>query len=303
MKKNKLLIGLGSLMVINLPLLATISCQKTETKVLINKKGALSSQNLFDANIDINSAKGLINNQWILDNKNKLFENPELLTTLENITNVKTTISGTTIIVSFLVGNESFEFTILNFRNPDFEEVRLSIKNNTVFDKTLFNDLKTQQEISEAIKLINEDWLRTNKDTIFNNSHLITNSTSVTVNSGINGTFITIQATIGIEKFNFFIQGFTNSVISGNNKETIVKSPLISDESFKDKWAHLESYNEEDVKNFVETNRSSIFHNLPNGVTINLSLSSESYKITEGIIEVKTTLAGKIYNRLLYSRH
>ncbi|MBR3571408.1 MAG: hypothetical protein IKL15_01920, partial [Mycoplasmataceae bacterium] len=31
MKKNKLLIGLGSLMVINLPLLATISCNNNET--------------------------------------------------------------------------------------------------------------------------------------------------------------------------------------------------------------------------------------------------------------------------------
>ncbi|MBR3348157.1 MAG: hypothetical protein IKG36_01940, partial [Mycoplasmataceae bacterium] len=297
MKKNKLLIGLGSLMVINLPLLATISCNKsstsTEKPTLTNKKGTLSLTGLFDSNTDVNTAKQLINSKWIFDNKYKLFENPELLTSYDSITDIKVFESGTTIVLSFKVDSQEFEFVILGFLNPNYEQARLTIKNNTVFDRKLFTGIDNIEDINEAIKSINEQWLKTHKSIIFNNDHLITDKTSITVKADVRGTIITVQAIISSEIYNFFISGFTNSIISGNNRETIV-FPLITNDSFSQKWAHLESYSNDQVKAFIESNKNTIFHNLHNETTIS---STESvYKVVEGKIEVKVKLSGKVYN-------
>ncbi|MBR2022395.1 MAG: hypothetical protein IJ997_01750, partial [Mycoplasmataceae bacterium] len=285
-------------MVINLPLLATISCNNETTnqasKVLTSKKGVFFSTVFFGSGTNINEAKQKIDNKWIFDNKNIIFENYELLTSPESITNVKANISGTTIVLSFAVGDKSFEFAIADFVNSDYQELRLTIKNNTVFDKKLFSVFDQIEDVHEAIKLINKDWLKTYKAVIFNNDHLITNNTSIEIKPNISGTFIIVQVIISGETYNFFISGFTNSIISGNNKETIVKSPLYTDDSFNSTWAHEESYNNEKVKSFIETNKDKIFHNLHNETTI---LSTESvYKVVEGKIEVKVKLSGKVYN-------
>ncbi|MBR2849345.1 MAG: hypothetical protein IKB83_02435, partial [Mycoplasmataceae bacterium] len=61
----------------------------------------------------------------------------------------------------------------------------------------------------------------------------------------------------------------TNSIINQQiNGETIVKSPLYIEDSFKSTWAHSESYTNEQVKSFIETNKDKIFHNLPQETTI-----------------------------------
>ena len=87
----------------------------------------------------------------------------------------------------------------------------------------------------------------------------------------------------------------TNSIINQINGETIVKSPLYRDDSFKSTWAHSESYTNEQVKSFIETNKDKIFHNLPQETTIS---SIESvYKVVEGKIEVKVKFSGKIHNK------
>ncbi|MBR2999277.1 MAG: hypothetical protein IKF44_02670, partial [Mycoplasmataceae bacterium] len=298
MKKNKLLIGLGSLMVINLPLLATISCNNETTnqasKVLTSKKGVFFSTVFFGSGTNINEAKEKIDNKWIFDNKNIIFENYELLTSPESITNVKANISGTTIVLSFAVGDKSFEFAIADFVNSDYQELRLTIKNNTVFDKKLFSGFNEIEDVHEAIKLIDKNWLKTYKAVIFNNDHLITDNTSIEIKPNISGTFIIVQVIISGETYNFFISGFTNSIISGNNKETIVKSPLYTDDSFNSKWAHEESYTNEQVKSFIETNKDKIFHNLHNETTI-LSIGY-TYRIVDGIIEAKVKLGGKVYD-------
>ena len=285
-------------MVISLPLLATISCNNETTnqasKVLTSKKGVFFSTVFFGSGTNINEAKQKIDNKWIFDNKNIIFENYELLTSPESITNVKANISGTTIVLSFAVGDKSFEFAIADFVNSDYQELRLTIKNNTVFDKNLFSGFNKIEDVHEAIKLINKDWLKTYKAVIFNNNHLITDNTSIEIKPNISGTFIIVQAIISGETYNFFISGFTNSIISGNNKETIVKSPLYTDDSFNSTWAHEESYNNEKVKSFIETNKDKIFHNLAKETTIS---STESvYKVVEGKIEVKVKLGGKVYN-------
>ena len=285
-------------MVISLPLLATISCNNEITnqasKVLTSKKGVFFSTVFFGSGTNINEAKEKIDNKWIFDNKNIIFENYELLTSPESITNVKPNISGTTIVLSFAVGDKSFEFAIADFVNSDYQELRLTIKNNTVFDKKLFSVFNEIEDVHKAIELINKDWLKTYKAVIFNNDHLITNNTSIEIKPNISGTFIIVQVIISGETYNFFISGFTNSIISGNNKETIVKSPLITNDSFNSTWAHEESYTNEQVKSFIETNKDKIFHNLPQQTTIS---SIESvYKVVEGKIEVKVKLGGKVYN-------
>ena len=87
----------------------------------------------------------------------------------------------------------------------------------------------------------------------------------------------------------------TNSIINQINGETIVKSPLYTDDSFKSTWAHSESYTNEQVKSFIETNKDKIFHNLPQETTIS---SIESvYKVVEGKIEVKVKFSGKVHNK------
>ena len=286
-------------MVINLPLLATISCNKSSTSsekpTLTNKKGTLSLTGLFDSNTDVNTAKQLINSKWIFDNKYKLFENPELLTSYDSITDIKVFESGTTIVLSFQVDSQEFEFVILGFLNPNYEQARLTIKNNTVFDRKLFTGIDNIEDINEAIKSINEQWLKTHKSIIFNNDHLITDKTSITVKADVSGTIIAVQAIISSEIYNFFISGFTNSIISGNNKETIVKSPLITNDSFSQKWAHLESYSNDQVKAFIESNKNTIFHNLHNETTI-VSIDY-TYRIVDGTIEAKVKLGGKVYDR------
>ena len=87
----------------------------------------------------------------------------------------------------------------------------------------------------------------------------------------------------------------TNSIINQINGETIVKSPIYTDDSFKSTWAHSESYTNEQVKSFIETNKDKIFHNLPQETTIS---SIESvYKVAEGKIEVKVKFSGKVHNK------
>ncbi|MBR3832408.1 MAG: hypothetical protein IKJ72_02130, partial [Mycoplasmataceae bacterium] len=87
----------------------------------------------------------------------------------------------------------------------------------------------------------------------------------------------------------------TNSIINQINGETIVKSPIYTDDSFKSTWAHSESYTNEQVKSFIETNKDKIFHNLPQETTIS---SIESvYKVVEGKIEVKVKFSGKVHNK------
>ena len=286
-------------MVINLPLLATISCNNEITnqasKVLTSKKGVFFSTVFFGSGTNINEAKEKIDNKWIFDNKNIIFENYELLTSPESITNVKPNISGTTIVLSFAVGDKTFEFAIADFVNSDYQELRLTIKNNTVFDKKLFSGFDQIEDVHEAIKLINKDWLKTYKAVIFNNDHLITNNTSIEIKPNISGTFIIVQVIISGETYNFFISGFTNSIINQINRETIVKSPLYTDDSFKSTWAHSESYTNEQVKSFIETNKDKIFHNLHQQTTIS---STESvYKVVEGKIEVKVKFSGKVHNK------
>ncbi|MBR3832570.1 MAG: hypothetical protein IKJ72_02960, partial [Mycoplasmataceae bacterium] len=56
-----------------------------------------------------------------------------------------------------------------------------------------------------------------------------------------------------------------------------------------------ESYKNDEIKNFIETNKNSIFHNLPTS-TIVSSVVATYNKMQEGVIDLEITLSGKIYN-------
>lgn len=170
MKKSKKFLGALGLVGVVVPSIITLSCkaenkQQTEvvdTTIKVKNSNFNSTDLGFEATKKADDALTEITVDWVHSKLNTLFTNADAnKITKDDIKIInKTKISNVEIFVSLKIQDVSLEFRIKGFKIEEFTA------RATEFDANAFDDL-ANKTAEEAKSLINKEWVKTHKDTIF----------------------------------------------------------------------------------------------------------------------------------------